>query len=169
MVHLHHELLSVLSTWKSVARLPLVLQAAVLASGSCSRSPSGTVVSCGSGSCALVAGACAFVFCVGLVACFGWSWAWNVGAKPLFRLLGRESGFSPGPGGLHLAVQRGSEQHEGHTLAGPPSETSRGHSPGCLPSPPPRRHHPHFLPYLLSLLFPCEKCWLGVGDGNRFV
>ena len=66
LVHLHHELLSVLSTWKSVARLPLVLQAAVLASGSCSRSPSGTVVSCWSGSCALVAGACAFV--VGVLA-----------------------------------------------------------------------------------------------------
>ena len=104
------------------------------------------------------------------LSCFGWSWAWSVSvALPRFRILGRDSGFSPDPGGLHLAVQRGSEQHEGHTLAGPPSETSRGHSPSCLPSPPPRRLHPHFHHYILSLLFPCEKLWLGVGDGCRFV
>ena len=61
----------------------------------------------------------------GLVVCFGWSWAWNVGALPLFLLLGRDSGFSPVPDGLHLAVQRGSEQLEGHTLASPPSEVYR--------------------------------------------
>ena len=64
LVHLHHGLLSVLSAWKSVAWLPLVLQAAVLASGCCSRCPSGTVVvSCWSGSCALIAGACAMRRC----------------------------------------------------------------------------------------------------------
>ena len=71
------------------------------------------------------------------LSCFGWSWAWNVGALPQFRLLGRDWGFSPVPGGLHLAVQRGSEQHEGHTFAGPPPEASQGHSLGCPPSPPP--------------------------------
>ena len=74
-----------------------------------------------------------------LVVCFCcWSWVWSGGAVPLLRLLGRYLGYSPVPGGLHLAVHRGNAQHyEGHTLAEPPSWASQGHSPGSLPSPPP--------------------------------
>jgi hypothetical protein len=55
-------------------------------------------------SCALVTGACALLAGVGFAACFGWSWAWNCRALPLFQLLGRDSRFSPVPCGLHLAV-----------------------------------------------------------------
>ena len=109
----------------------------MLTPGGCSRCRSAAVGTDWSGGRALLALASAPFLVFGLVVCFGWSWAWNVGAVPLFLLLGRGSGFSPVPGELHLAVQRGSEQPEGHTLAGPPSEASRGHALVCLPSPPP--------------------------------
>ena len=118
---LHPGLLSVLPLWRAVALLLLPASwACVLTAGGCSRSLSAGVGSCWLGGCALLALASAPFGVYVLVVCFGWSWAWNVGVKPLFRLLGRDSGFSPGPDGLHLAVQRGSEQHEGHTFAGPP-------------------------------------------------
>ena len=156
--HLHPGLLSVLPLWRAVALLLLPASwACVLTAGGCSRSLSAGVGSCWLGGCALLALASAPFGVFVLVVCFGWSWAWNVGVKPLFRLLGRDSGFSPGPDGLHLAVQRGSEQHEGHTLAVPPSEASRGHSPGCLPSSPPRHLYLHLLPLLFSFLLPCGQ------------
>ena len=98
-----------------------------------------------------------------LVVCFCcWSWVWSGGAVPLLRLLGRYLGYSPVPGGLHLAVHRGNDQHyEGHTLAEPPSWASQGHSPGSLPSPPPFLHLPPSVPLVFPRLCSRRRYCLG--------